>query len=121
MGIFKRKTQFKSNQLSSPSIAQFVADIENNKGVILVMEPGYSIRLGEEQIAMRTVTEFVQDPKLGLLCGNGKGHAYVRAEAVKAIDQERRKKIRNFDDLVDAVRAEGYRLKHVAYLHIDFC
>jgi hypothetical protein len=121
MGIFNRKTKFESDQLSSPSVAQFVADIEKNKGIVLVMEPGYRIRSGEEQIAMRTVTEFVQDPKLGLLCGIGKGHAYVRAEAVKALDQEQRKKIRFFYDLVNAVRAEGYRLKQVAYLHIDPC
>ena len=119
MAAIMNQSDFDYDQLPPSAVADLVSTIDNKKGFIILIVPGYQLRSGEEDILIDTQTEFIDNPKLGMLWGVGKGHAYIRAAAVQSISPPQRRQIRDFLDLANAIHAAGYQLKKVAYFHFD--
>lgn len=110
-----------TDQLSFSSIRTLIDGIDKQdaKTIINVFDGSTALREGEEDVMIDSVTEFIDNEHLGILFGIGKGHAIIRAAAIKALNKDQRHQISNFVQLTSAVRAAGYQTKHVQYLHFD--
>jgi hypothetical protein len=109
-----------ADQLSINSVRHLFYSLDSiKKDVTSLLEPGLQPNPGEQMIMVNLLAEFKADPLLGVLHGQGRGHTFVKTEALRKIAH----KYPNIGDYVSFLKKffdEGYHIKRVDYVHYSF-
>lgn len=107
------------NQLSPKSVIFMNKNINRVKTkVVNFLEPGTKLHPEQSIFMPNLLAEFVYDPQLGMIHGQGSGHAFIKTKALKEVTRKHRD-ITNYDLLVKKFFKEGYHVKRVDYIHFD--
>ena len=80
------------------------------------MEPGKQMAFESHMFVPNAMAEF-KDLKLGILYGQGSGHAFIRVSALKEV-VGRSGLLADFPSLAKAFRSAGYSTKEIKYLRV---
>ena len=108
------------NQISDRGVKWLINHVNDVKTEILqFVEPGTSISLESTFLIPRVLAEF-HDPKIGIVCGEGGGHAFIRVKYLKEVLKDHSfDTISNYDLLVKAFREKGFKIKKVRYIMFE--
>lgn len=81
------------------------------------LEPGKQIPFESQMFVSNATAEF-DDPKLGIIYGQGTGHAIVRVSVLRDVARSSAGSMRDFRSLVDAFRKQGYTTKKIGYISV---
>jgi len=106
-----------SNQLSEQGIRWIFEHLhEVHTEIFNLTEPGVSMSSGSHAFALSLPEEFRRDPRLGIVFGEGAGHAFFRTQYLQDVLWKYRNTIKDAATLARAFRAEGYHIKKVRYV-----
>ena len=114
--LFGKRAHF-GNQLSDRSVRWL---IENHHAVhtelLEYVEPGFEMHFESQLLAINVGGEFKADRKLGIVFGNGGGHAFIMVDKLKAVIAAFGGEIVDATSLAKAFEKLGYRIKKVEYI-----
>jgi len=108
------------NQLTDQSVKSLLRDVyKMQTEIVYILEPGTRVWTGYEQLIPDILIEFNRDIRLGILHGQGRGHAFIRLEYLKMVFGEYSREIHDYVSLVSAFRKKGATVKRVDYIGFD--
>lgn len=109
-----------SNQLSKQGIRWIFEHLhEVDTEIFNLTEPGVRMSPGSQTFVLSLPEEFRRDPRLGIVFGEGAGHAFFRTRYLQDVMWKDRSTIKDATTLAQAFRAEGYHIKKVRYVHFQ--
>lgn len=104
------------NQVSARGVQWLIANIDQFKTkIIQFMEPGKEMSFTCSMFVPNAMAEF-EDHKLGIVYGEGIGHAFVRVSALNSVRYSTG--IKDFASLVKAFQEHGYTTKKIDYISV---
>jgi hypothetical protein len=99
-------------------VAQLPSILQRITGEILYIEDASDQMLPECAAFLPHLQgEFHQDPKLAMLHGLGKAHAWIRVPHLRDALSRSSSSIRDYASLFDALTAAGYHVRRIRYVY----
>ncbi len=121
MGLLSRlfgKEDF-SGQISDQGVKSMLANLSFvETDVFQFLEPTHHIGLEDQMFIPNLLGEF-RDPKVGIVHGQGDGHAFIRTKELKSIDRDYNGEITDYKTLVWLFRDRGLEVKRIKYICVE--
>lgn len=106
-----------TNQLSDRAVQWLVSNANQiQTELITFIEPGVSIMPSFACFELYIDGEFNNEPRLGIVFGEGRGHVYILAEALQNVIRSYPSGITDAKSLARAFHKNGYKIKKVGYI-----
>ncbi|MEC4684781.1 MAG: hypothetical protein VST71_03490 [Nitrospirota bacterium] len=108
-----------AGQISDRGVKYLLANLDSvDTEVLNFLEPTHHIWPEQQMFIPNLMGEF-RDSKVGIVHGQGGGHAFIRMNALKSIAQEHIGEISNYCELVKLFRASGLEVKRIKYFRVE--
>jgi len=118
LGRILGKVDF-SDQISPRGVTWLIANVEGiGTETLQFVEPGVSCSFSASMLIPNVLEEF-RHPKLAVVFGLGRGHAFFRTSHLRRVLIRHRESLRDATSLAEAIRSEGFALKRVEYVSFE--
>jgi hypothetical protein len=108
------------NQVSDRGVKYLIDHIHEIRiEVLAFVEPGTEVFPEQAFFVGNVIAEFKNDSNLGIVHGQGGGHAFFRVKFLKEILIKHQGQINNYPSLVRAFKQEGHKIKRVPFIRFE--